>query len=183
MAVGQVEIFPTLETAQGIYHAYQIATSSARVPTLFGTAGKGGDTTRSLGYVWSKTGSETLYIRSKVLLEARAAGVAYPLMASWFDLIDLEGLRADARLNRQLGYSGQVVIHPTHVPVVNEVFTPASEEIAYYQGLLAAMEEAERQGTAAVTYQGAMVDIAMMKTAQQVLALACAIEARNVAEK
>jgi len=183
MAVGQVEIFPTLETAQGIYHAYQIATSSSRVPTLCGTAGKGGDTTRSLGYVWSKTGSETLYIRSKVLLEARAAGVAYPLMASWFDLIDLEGLRADARLNRQLGYSGQVVIHPTHVPVVNEVFTPTPEEIAYYQGLLAAMEEAERQGTAAVTYQGAMVDIAMMKTAQQVLALACAIEARNVAEK
>ena len=183
MTVGQVEIFPTLETAQGIYHDYQIATSSARVPTLCGTAGKGGDTARSLGYVWSKTGSETLYIRSKVLLEARAAGVAYPLMASWFDLIDLEGLRADARLNRQLGYSGQVVIHPTHVPVVNEVFTPASEGIAYYQGLLAAMEEAERQGTAAVTYQGAMVDIAMMKTAQQVLALACAIEARNVAEK
>ena len=99
------------------------------------------------------------------------------------ELIDLEGLRADARLNRQLGYSGQVVIHPTHVPVVNEVFTPTPEEIAYYQGLQAAIEEAERQGTAAVTYQGAMVDIAMMKTAQQVLALACAIDARNVAEK
>src|SRR5262249_37842197 len=44
MAIGQVEIFPVLETAKGIYHAYQIATSSARVPTLCGTAGKGGDT-------------------------------------------------------------------------------------------------------------------------------------------
>jgi citrate lyase subunit beta/citryl-CoA lyase len=183
MTVGHVEIFPTLETAKGIYHAYQIATSSARVPTLCGTAGKGGDTARSLGYVWSKAGSETLYIRSKVLLEARAAGVSYPLMASWFDIIDLEGLRTDARLNRQLGYSGQVVIHPTHVPVVNEVFTPTPEEIAYYQGLLAAMQEAERQGTAAVTYQGAMVDIAMVKTAQQVLALARAIDARDVVKK
>ena len=120
MALGQVEIFPTLETAKGIYHAYHIASSSARVPTLCGTAGQGGDTARSLGYVWSQAGSETLYIRSKVLLEARAAGVTYPLMASWFNITDLEGLRADARLNRQLGYSGQVVIHPTHVPVVNE---------------------------------------------------------------
>ncbi|HEY5865394.1 MAG TPA: aldolase/citrate lyase family protein, partial [Candidatus Tectomicrobia bacterium] len=46
-----------------------------------------------------------------------------------------------------------------------------SEDIAYYQGLLAAMADAERQGTAAVTYQGAMVDIAMVKTAQQMLAL------------
>ena len=183
MAVGQVEIFPTLETAKGIYHAYHIASSSARVPTLCGTAGQGGDTARSLGYVWSKAGSETLYIRSKVLLEARAAGVTYPLMASWFDITDLEGLRADARLNRQLGYSGQVVIHPTHVPVINEVFTPTPEEIAYYQGLLAAMEEAERHGTAAVTYQGVMADIAMVKTAQQMLALARASNARNVEEK
>jgi citrate lyase subunit beta/citryl-CoA lyase len=82
-----------------------------------------------------------------------------------------------------LGYSGQVVIHPTHVPVVNEVFTPTPEDIAYYQGLLAAMENAERQGTAAVTYQGAMVDIAMVKTAQQMLALARTMTARNIEEK
>jgi citrate lyase subunit beta/citryl-CoA lyase len=140
-------------------------------------AGKGGDTARSLGYMWSKAGTETLYIRSKVLLEARAAGLAYPLIASWFDITDLEGLHADAHLNRQLGYSGQVVIHPSHVPIVNDVFTPTSEEIAYYKGLLTAMEDAERQGTAAVTYQGAMVDIAMVKTAQQVLALARAVGA------
>jgi citrate lyase subunit beta / citryl-CoA lyase len=183
MPAGQVEIFPTLETARGIYHAYHIARSSARVPTLCGTAGQGGDTARSLGYVWSKAGAETLYIRSKVLLEARAAGLAYPLMASWFNVTDLEGLRADAWLNRQLGYSGQVVIHPTHVPVVNEVFTPTPEDIAYYQGLLAAMADAERQGTAAVTYQGAMVDIAMVKTAQQMLALARTMTAHNIEEK
>src|SRR5215510_14736656 len=114
MAVGQVEIFPTLETAKRMYHAYHIASSSARVPTLCRTAGPGGDTARSLGYVWSKAGSETLYIRSKVLLEARAAGMTYPLMASWFNIPDLEGIRVDAQLNRQLGYRGQVEIHPKH---------------------------------------------------------------------
>jgi citrate lyase subunit beta/citryl-CoA lyase len=68
-----------------------------------------------------------------VLLEARAAGLAYPLIASWFDVADLDGLRADVRLNRQLGYSGQVVIHPSHVPIVNDVFTPTAEEIVYYK--------------------------------------------------
>ncbi len=45
------------------------------------------------------------------------------------------------------------------------------------------MEEAERQGTAAVTYQGAMVDITMVKTAQQVLALARALGALDPGEK
>jgi citrate lyase subunit beta/citryl-CoA lyase len=172
LPVGQVEILPTLETAPGIYHAYAIATSSPRVHTVSAAAGQGGDTARSVGYRWSKAGTETLYIRSKVLLEARAAGIAYPLIASWFDLHDLTGLREDACLNRQLGYTGQIVIHPSHVPVVNDVFTPTAAEIAYYQGLLAAMQAAEQQGTAAVTYAGAMVDIAMVKTAQQVLALA-----------
>lgn len=177
--VGQVEILPTLETATGIYHAYHIAMSSPRVPTLIATAGKGGDTARSLGYVWSKEGTETLYIRSKILLEARAAGCSYPLIASWFDIADLDGLRADVRLNRRLGYSGQVLIHPSHVPIVNETFTPSAEEVAYYQGLLAAMATAERQGTAAVTYEGAMVDMAMVKTAEQMLALARAIGAAD----
>jgi citrate lyase subunit beta/citryl-CoA lyase len=177
MERGQVEIFPTLETAQGIYHAYAIANSSARVPTLSATAGPGGDTARSLGYLWSKEGTETLYLRAKVLLEARAAGIAYPLIASWFDITDLDGLRADTRLNRRLGYTGQIVIHPTHVPIVNETFTPTAAEVAYHQGLLAAMAEAEHQGTAAVTYEGAMVDIAMVKTSQQILALARAIGA------
>jgi citrate lyase subunit beta/citryl-CoA lyase len=172
MPAGQIEIFPTLETAKGIYHAYHIATCSPRVPTLVGTAGKGGDTARSLGYRWSKDATETLFIRSKVLLEARAAACAYPLIASWFDIKDLEGLRVDVHLNRQIGYSGQVIIHPSHVPVVNDVFTPSSDEITYYQGLLEAMASAEQQGTAAVTYDGGMVDIAMLKTAQQVLTLA-----------
>ena len=179
---GQVEIFPTLETARGIYAAYQIATCSSRVATVSAAAGKGGDTARSLGYIWSKEATETLYIRSKILLEARAAGLAYPLIASWFDITDLDGLRADARLNRQLGYSGQVVIHPSHVPIVNDVFTPTVEEIAYYTGLLTAMENAASQGTAAVRYQGTMVDIAMVKTAQQVLALARAVAAVESAE-
>src|SRR5262245_14770568 len=114
LAVGQVEIFPTLETAKGIYHAYHIASSSARVPTLCGTAGQEGDTARSLGYVRSTDGSETLSIRLKVLLEVRAAVAAYPLIAIWLNNPDHTGLRADARLNRKLGYSGQVVIHPTH---------------------------------------------------------------------
>jgi citrate lyase subunit beta/citryl-CoA lyase len=52
----------------------------------------------------------------------------------------------------------------------NDVFTPTAEELAYYKGLLTAMGEVERQGTAAVTCAGTMVDMAMGKMAQQVLA-------------
>jgi citrate lyase subunit beta/citryl-CoA lyase len=172
---GSIDLIPTLETAKGIRNAYDIALASPRVASIAGGAGKGGDTNRSLGYRWTREGMETLFIRSKVLLDAHAAGIQYPLVASWFDVGDLDGLVADAQRNRQLGFSGMLLIHPSHVAPVNQIFTPSAEEVAYYKGLLEAMEAAERQGTAAVAYQGAMVDTAMVKTAQQMLEFARAV--------
>jgi citrate lyase subunit beta/citryl-CoA lyase len=135
-------------------------------------AGAGGDAARSIGYVWSKAGTETLYLRSKAVLDARAAGIQYPMVASWFDIRDLDGLRRDAALNRSLGFRGQVVMHPTHVPIVNEEFSPKAAEIAYYKGLLVAYEEGQRRGTAAVLYEGDMIDTAMAVTAREMLELA-----------
>jgi citrate lyase subunit beta/citryl-CoA lyase len=66
-------------------------------------------------------------------------------------------------------------MHPSHVPIVNKVFTPSAEEIAFYQGLIQAMEEAEKKGIAAVTYKGDMVDEAMVKTAREMLEFAKSI--------
>jgi citrate lyase subunit beta/citryl-CoA lyase len=137
--------------------------------------GPGGDASRSMGYIWSKEGTETLYIRSKAVLDARAAGIQYPTVSSWWDIKDLEGLARDARFNRSLGFRGMTVMPPTPVPIVNEVFTPSAEEIRFYKGLIAALEEGEKRGTAAVVYQGDMVDYAMAKTAREMLAFAKAI--------
>jgi citrate lyase subunit beta/citryl-CoA lyase len=67
------------------------------------------------------------------------------------------------------------VMHPTHVPIVNRVFTPTADEIAFYKGLIEAMAEAEKKGIAAVTYKGDMVDEAMVKTAREMLEFARSI--------
>ena len=115
---------------------------------------------------------ETLFLRSKVLVDARAAGVPYPVTGGWMDIHDLEGLRTAARQAKALGYTGMHLIHPTHVAVVNEVFTPTGEEIAQWRGLVTAMEERRGQGGAAVTYQGDMVDIAHEDTARAMLEMA-----------
>ena len=66
-------------------------------------------------------------------------------------------------------------MHPTHVPIVNKVFTPTADEIDFYKGLIAAMEEAERTGIAAVVYKGDMVYEAMVKTAREMLEFARSI--------
>jgi citrate lyase subunit beta/citryl-CoA lyase len=173
--VGQIETPLGCETAKAMRNVYEIATSCRRVKRVGLAAGPGGDAARAIGYQWSKEGTETLFLRSKVVLDARAAGILYPTISSWWNIKDLEGLERDARWNRQLGYRGQTVMHPSHVPIVNRVFTPTAEEVDFYKGLIQAMEEAEKKGIAAVTYKGDMVDEAMVKTAREMLDFAASI--------
>ena len=172
MEIGQILIDPSLETAQGIRQAYEIATASPRVAHMGAGGGKGGDTARSIGYQWTPEGLETLFLRSKVLVDVRAAGIPYPMSGGWMDIHDLDGLRASAQQAKRLGFTGMVLIHPAHIPLVNEVFTPTAEEVKQWQGLIHAMEERRAQGGAAVSYDGDMVDIAHEETARIMLAMA-----------
>lgn len=173
--VGTIETPLGCETAKAMRNVYEIATSCRRVKRVSLAAGPGGDAARAIGYTWSKEGTETLFLRSKVVLDARAAGIQYPTISSWWTIKDLEGLERDARRNRQLGYRGMTVMHPSHVPIVNNVFTPSADEIAFCKGLIQAMEDAEQKGIAAVTYKGDMVDEAMVKTAREMLDFARSI--------
>ena len=70
-------------------------------------------------------------------------------------------------------------MHPSHVPIVNDTFTPNEDELAHARGLVTAMEAAEQERSVAVTYEGLMVDYAMLTTARELLALAGTIEVRS----
>ena len=168
----RIFIDPALETASGIRQSWEIANASPRIAHMGASGGKGGDTARSIGFQWTPQGMETLFLRSKVLVDVRAAGIPYPMSGGWMDLHDLDGLRAAARQAKQLGYTGMHLIHPSHVPVVNQVFTPTAEEVAHYRGLIEAMEFQRAKGGAAVTFGGDMVDIAHEETARAMLQMA-----------
>jgi citrate lyase subunit beta/citryl-CoA lyase len=171
MEVGSICIDPALETAAGIRQAYEVATAADRVAHMGGGGGKDGDTARSIGFQWTQEGLETLFLKSKILVDSRSAGVQYPISGGWMDIHNLDGLRQLATQLRQLGYTGMHLIHPSHVAVVNEVFTPSQEEIAHWQGIINAMEERRKEGSAAVTYNGNMVDVAHEETARAMLAM------------
>lgn len=172
LEVGRIFIDPALETASGIRQSWEIANASPRVAHMGASGGKGGDTARSIGFQWTPEGMETLFLRSKVLVDVRAAGIPYPMSGGWMDIHDLDGLRQSAQQAKQLGYTGMHLIHPSHVPVVNEVFTPSAEEVAHYKGLIEAMETRRSEGGAAVTFGGDMVDIAHEETARAMLEIA-----------
>jgi len=177
---GSIALTPLIETAEAARFAYEIASASARVAYLGGGTGPDGDIARAIGFVWSAAGDETLFLRSWVLLNARAAGVPYPISGLWPLIDDLEGLRQFAAQTRALGYTGMMAIHPSHVAVINEAFTPSAAEIARWQATIAAVEAASTAGLGAVRLAAgsphgrgaAMVDAAHARTARDGLALA-----------
>jgi citrate lyase subunit beta / citryl-CoA lyase len=168
--VGTVLIYPVLETAQGIRRAYEVAIASPRVVHLGGLTGKDGDIARAIGFQWTPEGLEAFFYISKVLLDARAANIPYPMGGrGWWDIQDLDGLRIEAVRTRNFGYTGMVLIHPSHVPIVNEVFTPTADQISHWRELIAAVEQCEREGRSVVTFNGMMVDTAHVKVARDML--------------
>lgn len=168
MPIGEVQLVVALEMARAAEKAFEIA-SHLRVQTLVASAAKNADVARALGFTWSAEGLETLYFRSKTIIACRAAGKPFPIGGLWQDVHDLDGLRKFATFNRSLGYTGEIVLHPSNVAVVNEVYSLSVADRDYYEGMIAAFATAEAEGKAAVMYRGEHIDIAHVETARDML--------------
>ena len=179
VAAGTLEFICSLETAEAYECCEKIAVASPRVATLFAGTARDADVSRSVGFQFTPDGHETLYLRSRALLAARANGLQFPLVGIWQDLNDPEGAHGFSVQNRELGFRGQVLIHPSHVAVANEVFSPSKFEIDFYAGMIEAFALAEEQGAAAVLYEGMHVDYAHVKTAREILEYGRLLERRD----
>jgi len=171
VAPGTIEFICNLETAES-YAACEEIARAPRVVTLFAGTARDADVSRSIGFTFTPGGEETLYLRSRAVLACRAAGLEFPLVGVWQDLADPDGAKNFSVKNRELGFRGQVLIHPSHVEVANEVFSPSKFEVDFFVGMIEAFEKAEADGAAAVVYEGMHVDYAHIKTARDVLAYA-----------
>ena len=121
---GSVGIGPSLESAKGVWFAYEILSASKRITSVTCGTAQDGDLQTDLGYTWTPEGDEVLYLRSRVLLAARAAGVEHVLDGSYANVRDGEGLRVCCAAARKLGYRGKSVIHPNQIATVNAIFKP-----------------------------------------------------------
>lgn len=168
---GSVEIVANLETAQAYSSCEDILAASPRIATLFAGTAKDADVSRSIGFQFTPGGQETIYLRSRAQLANRAAGRQASWVGVWQDMKDPEGARAFAIQNRQMGFSTMVLIHPSHIALANEVFSPTQQEVIFYSGMIETFEKAEAEGHAACMYEGQHIDYAHIKTARQVLEL------------
>lgn len=151
-----LEFIVPAETAAAILHADGIA-AGPRVGAMIGPTAEHADIARAVGFEWTPEGTETLYLRSRILLAARAAGI-HPITGLWERVRDLDGLREFCHRGRGLGFRGQIVIHPSYVPVVNESFSPSRADLDFYTGLVEAYAAAEAAGLGAVMYRDRHID-------------------------
>lgn len=172
LSQGSIGISPSLESAKGVWFAYEILSASPRIHSVTAGTAQDGDLQTDLGYTWTAEGNEVLYVRSRILLAARAAGVEHVLDGAYSNIRDPEGLRICCEAARRLGYRGKSVIHPNQIETVNRVFTPTVQELEYYRRVVEAFDAAVARGSAATSVDGKLVDYAMAKMAKRVLAWA-----------
>lgn len=108
-------------------------------------------------------------VRSLCLLAAAAAGVT-AVDTVYTDFRDLEGLSRYADAARRDGFLGMLAIHPAQVPVINEAFTPADEEVADARRIVAAFEAEPDAGV--LDLDGRMIDRPHLLQARRILSLA-----------
>ncbi len=183
-----------IETALGMQNVHRIAAASKRIESLhFGVADYAASTrarTTNIGganpdYAVLTDRDETgqrqthwgdmwHYALARMVVAARANG-ARPIDGPFGDFSDAEGYRAAARRAAVLGCEGKWAIHPSQVALANELFTPSAKEVERARRILAAMEQARREGKGAVALDGRLLDNASIRQAEVLVKKAAAI--------
>ncbi|AXE25978.1 CoA ester lyase [Streptomyces globosus] len=159
---GGVALYALLESALGVERAYEIARAH---PALRGLALGEADLCADLG-CGTEEGLD--WPRSRVVVAARAAGLAPPAQSPFPDIRDLEALAASCARGRTLGFLGRAAIHPRQLPVIERAYLPGPEEVGAAQEVVTA---ARRNPGAAVLPDGRFVDAAVLAVAERVVAL------------
>ena len=177
MAAGGVGFVVLVESAAGLLRAEAIARAEPR--TLAMELG-GEDFALSTGMVPDE---ETLAVpKQMVLYAARSAGlIPLGILGSIADYADVDAYRITAERSRRFGFEGAACIHPSGVPILNDVFTPSAADAAHAQRLVDAYAEAQRAGSGAVSVDGKMIDVPIVERARKLLARLQAIRARQAA--
>ncbi|MYX13123.1 CoA ester lyase [Streptomyces sp. SID8374] len=158
-----VPLYPLLESALAMEHAYSIASAD---PAVRGIALGEADLRADLG-VRDDSGLD--WSRSRLVVAARAAALPPPAQSVFPDVRDLDGLWASCVRGRGLGLLGRAAIHPRQLEVIERAFRPSAREIEEAEEIVAA--SAVEAGALALP-DGRFVDAAVVAAARRTLAIA-----------
>lgn len=156
----ETRFFAIIETPRGLEEATAVATASDRLGALlFGIA----DYSLSLGA--RRSWEAMAYARSNLINSARAGNVEV-VDSPVFEIADLSDLKRECILARELGFSGKAAIHPSQLPVINEVFSPDAETLAKARRIA---EAGQDDGPGVTVVDGAMVGRPFFRASRRLL--------------
>jgi citrate lyase beta subunit len=154
-----------VETSQGVRLAHELAVAPRVAALQIGAVDLGAE----VGLEPRADGLELVYVRSKLVFDAAAAGIRAPFDVVHLALDDPEALERECGLARSLGLRGKACIHPAQVPVANAAFSPTETEVAWARKVLAANEAAAGAGKGVFALEGTMIDLPVVERARRVL--------------
>lgn len=167
-----IKLIPLFETTYAIVNAYQILGGTPRID---GVQLGAEDLTKEQEIIRSPEGQEIRYARMKLAMDARARKIDI-IDTPFTGIHDLEGLRWDAECSRDMGFTGKTCIHPGHIDIINEVFSPSAAEVEDARGILKAYEQAVAEGKGACMYKNKMIDVPVAERAGKIVEKADRIE-------
>ena len=152
-----------IETNAALEAVHDIARASPRIDALFF-----GGVDMAAELRCKNAWEPLLYARSRIAHAAASEGLD-AIDVPYLDLEDSDGMRREAELVRDLGFSGKGSIHPKQIAILNDVFTPDAATIAYAQRILRAFEEAD---TGLVVVDGKLIEKPVLREMRRILSIA-----------
>ncbi len=172
-----------IETALGMANVEAIAQASPRLEAMhFGVADYAAScrarTVNIGGLSPDYPGDQWHHALARMTVACRAYGLR-PIDGPFGDFNDADGFVAAGKRAAALGIEGKWAIHPSQIALANEVFSPPDAEVQRARDILAALEQASREGKGAAQLDGKMIDAASARMADSVVRMADAIAAKQ----
>ncbi len=172
---GSITLALLIESASAFVNLAAICQSSPRIQALvFGAE----DFCADAGVTRTIEAKELLFVRSSLVLHAAAFGLQAIDMVQ-INYRDAELLERECREAAELGFSGKTVVHPGQIDLVQRMFTPDEKLVAYALQVVEGARNAQGKGSGVFTLDGKLVDLPVVKRAENILARA---RAAGVAE-
>ena len=156
-----------METNEGLKNIYDIAHSSKRIVALY----FGGVDMAAELRVPNKF-ENLIYARSKLVHAGASVGVDV-IDVPYLDLEDMNGMKKEAELVKNLGFTGKGSIHPKQINILNEIFTPTKEEIIKAKKIV---DQFNDSNTGLVVIDGKLIEKPVLREMQRKILIADKID-------
>ena len=159
----ETDLHVIMETNEALENIYDIAHSSRRIVALyFGGVDMAAELRVPNNY------ENLIYARSKLVHAGASVGVDV-IDVPYLDLQDMDGMKKEAELVRNLGFTGKGSIHPKQIAILNQVFTPSKDEITRAKKII---DQFNASDTGLVVIDGKLIEKPVLREMQRQILVA-----------